>query len=490
MPVQYTMPPDTRSAGPPGTPDPPNDVNAHTRALNAAGAGINVLNAAFAGGADPTGAADSSAAFNAACAAVMIIRVPAGTYKLGSTVGPFTTGQFVICDPGVTFSWTGTGDCFRWADTSTYNTRTTRGGGILGWPVIDGTSDGAGSAGLHAGDILGFRCQAIIQNFTKAGDIGAHLDNQFAWTEEAALDLILQNCTQHLVFDVSGATTSTSSFGYGTFAVQILAKQNQDGVVLQNGAVVYNPARFDILGNFQGTPGANTSAAVRITGTVPAGHPNAGGFSAIRNGKFSCDAECTSGTGSNAPQTIVFGTLGSNAIVGSTGVLDFSMGTLAFAASNWTATGAAGSFIYTGSIAGDFNLNNATVGLGQGRTVSLQGPVSYSKSLLATSGNLQVDNGDFFQLTLTANTTVNFNPGGAATYGAAQRKTIIIKQAAAGGPFTVTWPHTGSPTTSAPTVNWVGAAPTMTATASAVDVYRLDTYDGATWYGSASQNVS
>jgi hypothetical protein len=75
--------------------------------------------------------------------------------------------------------------------------------------------------------------------------------------------------------------------------------------------------------------------------------------------------------------------------------------------------------------------------------------------------------------------------------GCSERKTVIIIQAAAGGPFTVTWPHTGSPTVSSPTVNWAGgAAPTMSAGAGAEDVYNLVTYDGATWYGQAIQNVS
>jgi hypothetical protein len=107
------------------------------------------------------------------------------------------------------------------------------------------------------------------------------------------------------------------------------------------------------------------------------------------------------------------------------------------------------------------------------------------------SSGFFVNDGDFFSYTLTGNTTISINPGGAACIPAPQRKTIILKQAAAGGPYTVTWPHTGSPTISSPTVNWAGGtAPTMTATASATDVYELVTYDGATWIGSAKQNVS
>jgi hypothetical protein len=461
----------------------------------------------------------------------------------------------------------GTGDCLR-----VYNTDTTgllTGGALLDF-TIDGTGAGAGSCGLHYGDMRAGELRLAVRNFTGAGSINVLFDNQYGWTEECLGYLWLSNGTQNLVFNVSapaggpytatnaspavftcasptftngtqvvlsggspptgfsngtgyfvvsasgttfqlaatfGGTainststgsgtvtqaTSTNSFGYMNLDVQILAKQNQDGLVVQNGALLYNSPYFGVRGNFQGTPGANTSAAIRITGTVPAGHPNAGNGSKILNDHFNYLAECTSATGSNAPQTIVFGTLGTNVLAGCTGVLDFSMGSLAFATSNWTATGGTGSFIFTGSIAGDFNLNNASVGTGGSRSVSAQGAISYGKSLLnASNGNTSPNAGDFFSTTLTGSITVNLNPGGAATLGAAQRKTIIIKQAAAGGPFTVTWPHTGSPTTSAPTVNWPGGtAPTMTATASAVDVYKLETYDGATWYGQALQNVS
>ena len=114
---------------------------------------------------------------------------------------------------------------------------------------------------------------------------------------------------------------------------------------------------------------------------------------------------------------------------------------------------------------------------------------SFGKALLyATSGNLQADNGDFFQVTLSQDITVDLNPGGAATLASAQRKTIIATQAASGGPYTITWPTAASPSTTACHVYWPGgSAPTMSTGASAVDVYELVTYDGAHWYGFAKQ---
>ena len=284
--------------------------------------------------------------------------------------------------------------------------------------------------------------------------------------------------------------TAGKSFGYSDFTVEILATAKQDGVVLQNGAFLYN-SRVSVKGNFEGAASANSAAALRIQGTVPAGHPGAGLGAAIANSRFDFMAECSNATGSIAPRTIQFGTLGTNQLIGCTGILDFTYGTLAFATSNLTALNAVGSFSFLGLVAGDQNLNPATIGLTHAVNWLVQAPLIYGPSLLNTTlGNLNVNTGDFFQSQLTQSITLNLASNGPC-YNAAQRKTVIIQQAASGGPYTVTWPHAGSPTTTSPTVNWAGGTPpVMSAGASAVDVYYLDTYDGATWYGWASQNVS
>jgi hypothetical protein len=454
------------------------------------------LNVVTQFGADNTGAADSTTAIQNAINALSasaggVVYLPAGTYKVTSTLTMSNLLYAYVRGDGrwaTTIKFTGTGDCLRVFNTDTTGKLT--GGGLLDF-TIDGTSAGNSSAGLHYGDMRAGELRIAVQNFSGTSSIGVHLDNQNAWTEECFGYLWLSNNTQNLVFDVSGATTATASFGYSDFGTQIVAHANQDGVVLASGALLYN-SKLAVRANFAGSGSAQSNAVLRITGTVPAGHPNAAAGSKLVTSRLDIQAECSSGGGSNAPQTIAFGTLGTNLLTGCTGILDFSMGTLAFAASNWTALGSAGSFVYSGFIAGDFNLNNATSGLGSGRGPVLQGSVSYAKSLLATNnGNLFVDAGDFFSATLTQSITVSLNPGGASTFSSAQRKTVIIKQAAAGGPFTVAWPHTGSPSTTSPTVNWAGGTPpTMSTGASAVDVYELVTYDGATWYGQAIQNVS
>jgi len=88
---QFTLPPDTRAIG---TGNPPQDVNSLVDTVTAMGAGVNVLSTAFAGGADPTGGADSTAAFQAALNAAaegQSVYAPAGNYLISSplTIPPF-----------------------------------------------------------------------------------------------------------------------------------------------------------------------------------------------------------------------------------------------------------------------------------------------------------------------------------------------------------------------------------------------------------------
>ena len=114
--------------------------------------------------------------------------------------------------------------------------------------------------------------------------------------------------------------------------------------------------------------------------------------------------------------------------------------------------------------------------------------VSASDELIATSYNetysavtsssnattVDCEAGNTFMHTLTENTTFTFsNPPASGT--AYSMSIEIIQDASASG-FTVTWPTS---------VDWPAAtAPTLTATASAVDVFVFTTRDGGTtWYG-------
>ena len=98
--------------------------------------------------------------------------------------------------------------------------------------------------------------------------------------------------------------------------------------------------------------------------------------------------------------------------------------------------------------------------------------VAVTSSGAATTVNCEA--GNAFSHTLTENTTFTFsNPPASGT--AYSFSIEIIQDASASG-YTVTWPSS---------VDWPsGAAPTLTATASAKDVFVFTTRDGGTnWYG-------
>ena len=102
---------------------------------------------------------------------------------------------------------------------------------------------------------------------------------------------------------------------------------------------------------------------------------------------------------------------------------------------------------------------------------------SYNETYAATSGttpSVNCETGNAFSHTLSGNTTFTFsNPPSSGT---AYSFSIEVIQDSGGSGYTVTWP--GS-------VDWPSAtAPTLTATASAKDVFVFYTRDGGTnWYG-------
>jgi len=91
----------------------------------------------------------------------------------------------------------------------------------------------------------------------------------------------------------------------------------------------------------------------------------------------------------------------------------------------------------------------------------------------STSYSINLLNGNVFEITLTGNCTFTFsNP---STSGNSTSFTLILKQDGTGS-RTTTWPAS---------VDWAAAtAPTLTTTASAVDILTFFTTDGGTrWYG-------
>lgn len=117
-----------------------------------------------------------------------------------------------------------------------------------------------------------------------------------------------------------------------------------------------------------------------------------------------------------------------------------------------------------------------------GGAVKLKSYDEYINANTATTGatTLDISSGNFFNLTLTGNTTFTYTN---APTGRMVSFTIAVKQDATGG-RTITWPSG---------TKWPGGvAPPATTAANAIDIWSVMTYDGgSTWVSSLSiKNVS
>lgn len=239
----------------------------------------------------------------------------------------------------------GAGDVIRMYDSSTYNSRTIWGGGLLGWPVIDGVNTTGNSAGLHIGDIFQVKVQALFQNFT-AGTTskGCWFDNQYFQTELIISQISARSCTTGVMFDNSTGT-SLSASANGSFdrlqcSIYVESNGVGDGVTFANGGFCVE-GQLSIFGNF--STSTTQYAVLKLTGSnVPNGASNYS-FGYLFMGVELDDAVHT------APYTIFFGA-GANSIFKCSGFLDFSQ------ASTFKQTNAAGNMLFSGPAFGDPNL--------------------------------------------------------------------------------------------------------------------------------------
>lgn len=296
---------------------------------------INVAAAPY--NADPTGAADSTAAFQNAISAAAsagggVIYVPAGTFTISSTLTCTAVPVYFVGDGAWAsiLSFIGSGDCLRIYDGSTYSGRRKYSGGVIGI-TIDGAKAGAGSCGLHVGDLLQYELDLTVQNFSGTGGVGVHLDNNYYWTEQLFGRIYAQNCASHVVFDWTTGTSTTSSGSFERCDLDVYLDQMNarfDGVVFQNGAFITNGS-LKIRGNFGSSGSSVSSAALRLTGYQSANGYSS--YSGIVDSMLDIGVEC--GSGSYTPQTIVFGASG-NSISGCYGALNFGAAGNTFTASN------------------------------------------------------------------------------------------------------------------------------------------------------------
>lgn len=362
---------------------------------------INVASSAY--GADPTGASDSTAAFKSAIAAASangggVVYIPSGTYKISSTLTSTTVPVYFIGDGAWAsiISFTGTGDCFRIYDSSAYGQRTKFAGGFIGI-TLDGSDAGAGSTGIHVGDLLQYELDLTVQNFYGTGSIGVYLDNNYYWTEQLFGRIYAQNCASHVVFDWTSATATTSSGSFERCDLDIYIDQDNaafDGVVFQNGAFTANGS-LKIRGNFGSrNTTAVTSAALRLTGYQSVnGYPS---YSGIVDGMLDIGVECGSGT--YTPQTIVFGAAG-NAISACYGALNFGAAGNTFSESN--NNGNVSNFI--GLTSGDTSLPGQWATYGTGFPAGITGHVALR--FLPTGHEVMVS----WALTIASGTTLQSN---------------------------------------------------------------------------------
>ena len=337
-------------------------------------------------GADSTGSGDSTSAFataitDATNAGGGVVYIPAGTYTISSTLtctgvpaGKSTRVPVYFVGDGAwasIISFTGTGDCLRVYDSTTYSGRTKFGGGVIG-VTIDGARAGttAGSTGLHLGDLLQYELDLTVQNFTESGSIGIHLDNNYYWTEQLFGRIYAQNCASHVVFDWTSTTAATSSGSFERCDLDIYVNQedaNFDGVVFGNGAFVTNGS-LKIRGNFGSSGSTVSSAALRLTGNQSAnGYPS---YSGITDGLLDIGVEC--GKGTYTPQTIVFGSSG-NSISNCYGALNFGAAGDTFTKSN----NVDHVYHFLGQTSGDSTLPGGWATYGSGFPAGITGHVAF-----------------------------------------------------------------------------------------------------------------
>ena len=158
------------------------------------------------------------------------------------------------------WNFSGTGDAFRIYGTNVFGNPVS--GGVRDL-TIDGTSAGAGSAGLHIGDVRAFEYRCAVQNFSGSGSMNVHLDNQYAWTEETHGYLWLSNGTANLVFDVSSPTTTVAAGSNGGEISQVATWSHPSAGVLDVANAALLPASG---GTINVAASGSTTAVVTYTG--------------------------------------------------------------------------------------------------------------------------------------------------------------------------------------------------------------------------------
>jgi hypothetical protein len=255
-----------------------------------------------------------AAAITAATSAGGTVYLPPGTYKTSATFN-VTTANVSIAGAGsanTVIQPTNNTDCIRIKMASFVPSVSV--GSFTGFR-IDGTNAGASACGIHFGDAMNGAFDDIdIFNFTGASAIGIHPDNVSDYTEGWSWGRMnVVNNTVGVLFDINGGGSPagiSNSFGYTRIKhLRLDTDTGQVGVILRNGALVYN-GEIVISANL--AAGSTFMEIQGITGS---------GLTEMANCLYCIQAESDGG----AANGIV---LSQFAVMNGSGVVDLSSGTI------------------------------------------------------------------------------------------------------------------------------------------------------------------
>lgn len=418
-------------------------------------------------GADPTGAADSTAAIAAAFTTLGTgpgtIGLPAGTYKVRSTTntGWVVGKQQSLTSPGaILMDYGSAGACIHQYDagfnTSDVSTTASLGGTVSGI-TLDGTNATGTAIGFQHGDMSRPTSAVNAQNYTSANTIGILLDSVIGWTNWGVFTFNVANCAKGFVLR---NTSGLNVVGGAILYAAIYHVANQNAFTTSGGA------SFTACG---GNVSINSIAGVTNTGVaLSLAQDNLGG--GLVECSLDINMECNAGAGNVGPVSIAAGT--SFACYGNTGILRiYGNGAAAY---KQTTGLASYQFSWSGIIdcntAGDYLGKAGKIGVGLTVTGGiLESPIS---RVFSGSGQIFNGSGNLSAITLASGAQVlafaNLIPG------FAQRMTLLVTQPSSGARGTLTF--TGAVT------DLGGGAVLLSAANNAVDIVDVFTPDGAATY--------
>lgn len=174
-----------------------------------------------------------------------IVVEPRPDYTTDVPLAPIAKPTVSVLGPGgsantiVTF--TGSGECLRHRMEPFTITQAGKVEGL----TIDGTGAAPASFGLHGGDIVGAEyADLVIQNFTGAGSIGMHLQNDTGWTERNQFRGVHLNNNKigaKLSMSANATANGLYSFGYNRWLdLRLNPNAGQIGFVTADGTFVYS----------------------------------------------------------------------------------------------------------------------------------------------------------------------------------------------------------------------------------------------------------